>query len=82
MSAAPLVWASFGWASAIQPSSAHVLWRWRHPIKAVQYSRPSAAAMKLISTALDGTGAGPDGHQTGHRGPSDVERLSVDSGPK
>jgi hypothetical protein len=24
---APLVWASFGWASAIQPSSAHVLWR-------------------------------------------------------
>jgi len=40
-----------------------------------RYSRPSAAAMKVVAAALDRTEAGPDGHPHGHPDPKHAVQL-------
>jgi len=40
-----------------------------------RYSRPSAAAMKVVAAALDRTEAGPDGHLLGHHASNKAEQL-------
>jgi integrase len=41
-----------------------------------RYSRPSAAAMRLIVIALNGTGTGPDGQKAGHPMPSEANQST------